>query len=190
MISLAMITGLAIVTAQTRSNPADEVLVARTKKALDATGLSYTPTPSGKNYQLLFDHPDKRKQSVYLAVNPFKPLGMVTVNLYTTVWVGKTEPDPAVVQKMVSSVKKFGTFYLFKGTNDVWAIRFQSKFDATDLPDSPKADDKLVNALKQMIYLVNAVGEEADKELNGAIDNGSSFGFEEQDLALNRTLLR
>lgn len=150
----------------------DDALKAQAKSALDATGLKYTASASGKSHMIVFDHTGNRKQTVYFTQAPSRVSTLVTYSIYTTCWVSTsaTPPDEALMHKVLSKVKKLGTFYLFKDPNNVWAIRFGIKFDATDMKEAPSASDELVKALKDAIYLVNAVGEETDKELNGEKD--------------------
>ena len=63
-----------------------------------------------------------------------------------------------------------GHFYLFKDTKGTWAIRFGAHFDASELRETSQAGDRHVTTLKDLIYFVNAVGEETDKLLNGEKD--------------------
>lgn len=150
---------------------ANAELIAQCKSTLTATGFNFAPTASGKSYSIVFDHPNGRKQTVYLGLVPSKNGGLVTYNLYTQVWFGSAPPDEALMQKILSRTKKIGAFYLFKDAKGAWAIRFAAKFDATDVAKIPKAEDPLVVAFKDTVFFVNAVGEEIDKELNGEGDN-------------------
>jgi hypothetical protein len=145
---------------------------ARLKSALVATGLNYETSPSGLSFTLLFTHPNNRQQRVYIAMAPNKAGGLLTHTIYTTVWVSATTPpDSALMQKVFIQSKKLGEFYLFKDTKGTWALRFGVHFDATGLKDTSEKGDTLSTTLKDLIYLVNAVGEEVDKQLNEDKDN-------------------
>jgi hypothetical protein len=152
---------------QTPSTDAD---AARFKSALSATGLSVATSTSGLSHTIVFDHPTSRKQTVYIGVKPGKVGAISAYVLYTTVWVSKTPPDEALMRKTLGMTKKLGAFYLFKDSKDNWAIRFGTHFDATDLTEESKSGDAQVTRLKDMIYFVNQVGEETDKDLNGDND--------------------
>lgn len=155
----------------TRLSQTDEAAKARLKSALEATGLSYEASPSGLSYTVLFNHPDKRQQKIYLALALTKVGNLFTHLVYTTVWVNAaTPPDAMTMQKVFSQSKKLGQFYLFKDSKDTWALRFGVHFDATGLKDTSEKGDALSTTLKDLIYLVNAVGEETDKQLNGEKD--------------------
>jgi hypothetical protein len=92
--------------------------------------------------------------------------------VYTTVWVNVNSlPDEATMRKVFTQSKKLGSFYLFKDTKGTWAIRFGAHFDATGLKDTSEKGDTLSTTLKDLIYFVNTVGEETDKQLNGDKDN-------------------
>ena len=71
---------------------------------------------------------------------------------------------------MLLQSKKLGHFYLFKDTKGTWALRFGAHFDATGLKDISEKSDTLATTLKDLIFFVNAVGEETDKMLNGEKD--------------------
>lgn len=149
----------------------DEALKAQAKSALDATKLTFSASASGKSYTLVFDNEGNRKQTLYFTQTPNRVSTLVTYNIYTICWASKdAPPDEALMRKVLTKSKKLGVFYLFKDTNNFWSIRFSVRFDATEMKESPTADDPLVKALKDTIYLVNAVGEETDKELNGDKD--------------------
>jgi hypothetical protein len=149
----------------------DDALRAQAKSALEATGLKYGTTETGKNYTIVFDHPNNRRQTVYMNVNPNIIGSIITYNFYIKVWFSKYSPsDEILMRKFLGKTKKLGSFYLFKDSKNTWSIRFSVKFDATDLSATPKSDDTLVKAMKDVIYFVNAVGEETDKELNGKRD--------------------
>ena len=150
---------------------ADDATKARLKSALDATSLRYELSQSGLSFALLFDHPNNRQQKIFVTVAPGKPGGLVTHTIYTTVWVNKdTPPDEATIRKVFTQSKKLGEFYLFKDTKGVWALRFGVHFDATGLKETSEKGDTLSTTLKDLIYFVNAVGEETDKLLNGEKD--------------------
>lgn len=166
-ISAGMIVAFAFLGAVQDSN---DPLQTQAKQALDATGLSYQKTTSGKSYSIVFDHPNNRRQTVYMSVSPSKTNGLVTYTLYTQVWYSEKAPDEELMKKVFTKVKKLGAFYLFKDSKDVWAFRFGVKLDATEMPANPSASDALVTSLKDAIYFANAVGEETDLELNGDKD--------------------
>jgi hypothetical protein len=148
----------------------EEVGKARIKAALDATKFSYIPTSSGLNYSILFDHPNKRQQQVFVSLKPASVGTAQTHFIYTTVWVGTNPPDDALLRSVLLKSKKFGYFYLFKDSKGTWAIRFGAHFDATDIKDMAGTGDPLVKNLKDTIFFVNVVGEETDKEINGEKD--------------------
>ncbi|MBL8087172.1 MAG: hypothetical protein JNM85_03760 [Chthonomonas sp.] len=165
---LGLLTTLSILTSSALQS--DEAVKDQAKKALEATGLKFETTASGKNYSIVFTHPENRQHTVYMSLTPNRPGKLITYNLYTQVWYSKDAPDDALMRKILGRTKKLGAFYLFKDSHDTWTLRYNVKFDATDMPEIPKAEDKLVKALKDCIFFVNAVGEETDKELNGAAD--------------------
>ncbi len=142
----------------------------RLESALRATGLNYSTNASGLSYTLLFDHPGGRKQTIYVSRNTNKVQGILTHTLYTTVWIGRTPPDEALMKRVLSQTEKLGGFYVYKDQNDNWAIRFSVHFDATDLYESSASGDTPVKALRDRILFVNQVGEKTDKELNGNTD--------------------
>ncbi|WP_309716668.1 hypothetical protein [Armatimonas sp.] len=149
----------------------DEAGKARLKSALDATGLKHEASPSGLSYTVLFDHPDKRQQKIFVGTAPTKVGGLLTHLVYTTVWINATAPpDDALLRKVLLQSKKLGQFYLFKDTKGTWALRFGAHFDATGLKDISEKGDTLATTLKDLIFFVNAVGEETDKMLNGEKD--------------------
>jgi hypothetical protein len=147
-----------------------EVGIARLKTAIDATAIKYTPTASGLNYGVLFDHPNKRQQQVYVSIKPATVGTAQTHFIYTTVWAGASAPDDALLRSVLLKPKKFGYFYVYKDSKNTWAIRFGAHFDATELKDTASAEDTLVKNLKDIIFFVNAVGEETDIQVNGAKD--------------------
>jgi hypothetical protein len=145
--------------------------IASLKSAMDATQIPHTTSTSGLSYTILFDHPSNRKQTVFIAVKPGKAGALRVHTLYTTVWINKdAPPDDALMKKYLAQTKKLGTFYLFKDSKGIWAMRFGVNFDATDLKESSASGDRAVVNLKDMIYFVNQVGEETDKEINGDKD--------------------
>lgn len=165
---LPALAALALCVAPPQANDADK---ARLKSALDATGLKYETSSSGMSFTVLFDHPNNRQQKIFVTIAPNKPGGLVTHTIYTTVWANKdTPPEEEIMRKVLSQTKKLGAFYLFKDTKGVWALRFGTHFDATGLKDTSERGDTLSTTLKDLIYFVNAVGEEADKQLNGEKD--------------------
>lgn len=160
----------AIALALTPQNESDAAQ-ARLKSALDATSLSHELSSSGLSYTILFDHPEKRQQKVYVATAVGRAGGLLTHTIYTTVWTNTTAPpDSALMQKVFTQSKKLGQFYLFKDNNGIWSIRFGAHFDATGLKETSEKGDTLSTTLKDLIYFVNAVGEETDKQLNGTKD--------------------
>jgi hypothetical protein len=164
--TLAAVVTLAL-TPQSESDTAQ----ARLKSALDATSLSYELSSSGLSYTILFDHPEKRQQKIYVATAVSRAGGLLTHTIYTTVWThANTPPDSALMQKVFTQSKKLGQFYLFKDNKGTWAIRFSAHFDATGLKDTSEKGDTLSTTLKDLLYFVNAVGEETDKQLNGTKD--------------------
>lgn len=144
-----------------------EIRQTKAKLALDATGLIYQTTASGRSYSIVFDHENKRQRTVFMSNVPNFSNGLVTYNLYTQVWGSDKAPDAELLKKVMTKVKKVGAFYLYKDTNQMWSIRFGARLDATDMPENPKPDDNLVKSLKDFIYLINAVGEETALELKG-----------------------
>ena len=165
---------LAILTASialfSAAQDAAEPIKTKAKLALDATGLNYQNTASGMSYAIVFDHPNNRRQTVIMSKTPNLVNGLVTYTLYTQMWSSKKAPDDELLRKVMTKVKKVGSFYLYKDSQQNWSIRFGARLDATDMPASPKAEDNLVKSLKDMIYFVNAVGEETDLELNPGRD--------------------
>lgn len=146
----------------------DEARTARLRAALDATGLAYETSASGKSFVVRFSHEGGRQQTVFVATKASTPQGLCVHSIYTAVWAKAGEkPDDALVERLVLRAKKLGCFYLFEDDKGVGAIRFGAKFDATDLGAEPKQGDALVQRLKQYIEFVDAVGEETDAELNG-----------------------
>jgi hypothetical protein len=152
--------------------PVDEASeIASLKSALDATQISHVTSASGLSYTVLFNHPGNRQQTVFIAVKPGKAGALRAHTIYTTVWINKdAPPDDTLMKKYLAQTKKLGAFYLFKDSKGVWAIRFVVSFDATDLKESSASGDRAVVNLKDMIYFVNQVGEETDKEINGDKD--------------------
>jgi hypothetical protein len=148
----------------------DDALKAQAKSALEATGLRFDLTESGKSYKIVFNHPGNRTQTVYMSLTPNKVSGLITYNFYTQLWSNANPPDEATMRKILGRTKKLGAFYLFKDSKGIWGLRFNARFDATDLAETPKSDDASVKAIKDLIYFVNTVGEETDKELNGEKD--------------------
>jgi hypothetical protein len=165
----ALAASLFLLAPQTPS-PEETAASERLKSALAATGLNYSTSASGLSYTVVFDNADKRKQTVYVAVKPGK-LETMAHSLYTTVWSGQDAPGEALMRSVLAKSKKLGAYYLFKDTKGTWAIRFSAHFDAMDLKSTSASGEALVTTLKDMLYFVNQVGEETDKELNGTKDN-------------------
>jgi hypothetical protein len=167
----ALLTAILLAVSAPHTAQADDAAKARLRSTLDAMSLKYEASPSGLSYTVLFDHPDKRQQKVYVAIAPNKPGSLLTHTIYTTVWVNTTAaPDEALLRKTLGQSKKLGQFYLFKDSKGTWAIRFGVHFDATDLKDTSEKGDALSTTLKDLIYFVNQVGEDTDKLLNGEND--------------------
>lgn len=162
---------LFLLTPQTPSPPDETATVERLKSALAATGLNYSASASGLSYTVVFDNADKRKQTVYVGVRPGQAGSIHAHILYTTVWSGQDAPGEALMRNVLGRSKKLGAYYLFKDSKNTWAIRFGAHFDATDLKPTSSSGDAPVTTLKDMLYFVNQVGEETDKELNGTKDN-------------------
>ncbi|MCE9557348.1 MAG: hypothetical protein K8R88_00200 [Armatimonadetes bacterium] len=166
--TLALLTILQDGVAKESGNDANS---APTKAAIAATGLSNELSASGLSYKIDFTHPESRKQTVYVTAKPSATIkGLLTTFIYTTVWVSKEAPTSELLLKVLTQTKKIGQFYVFKDSKDVWCIRFGANFNATELKESSTSTDPLVTNLKDTIYFVNQVGEEADKELNGNQD--------------------
>ena len=152
-------------------SPEETAASERLKSALAATGLTFATSTSGLSYTVVFDNADKRKQTVYVAVKPGRSGSIYSHILYTTVWMGTSAPDEALMRNVLGRSKKLGAYYLFKDSKGTWAIRFGAHFDATDLKPTSASGDAPATTLKDMLYFVNQVGEETDKELNGTKDN-------------------
>lgn len=161
---------IALTTSVLGVHQTDTDLAVWAKTALDATGLNYGKTESGKNYTIYFDHPDNRHQMVYMSTKPSTPGGQIMISFYTTFWISKEAPTDEMLLNLMATCKKFGSVYTYKGTNGVWSIRFQVKFNASGLKADLKSDSLLVKHLKDTIYYINAVGEELDKSVNGSKD--------------------
>lgn len=144
-----------------------ETLQTKAKLALDATGLKYQATASGLSYSVIFDNQNNRRRMVLMSKTPNQTNGLVTYTLYTQIWGSDKAPDDALLKKLMTKVKKVGSFYLYKDSKQMWSIRFGVKLDLTDMPASPKAEDVLVKTLKDTFYFINAVGDETDLELKG-----------------------
>lgn len=167
-ISLRLLFALGLSLSVFQDPAADEAPTARLRAALDATGLAYEVSPSGKSFVVRFGHENGRQQTVYVAAKPSKVAGLHVHSVYTTVWATKDQrPDDALVERLMQSSRKLGTFYLFEDSASNVSIRFGAKFDATDLGAEPKQGDLLVQRLKHYVEFVDAVGEEVDAEVNG-----------------------
>lgn len=139
--------------------------------ALQATGLVFQTSASGGSHVLTFDHEGNRQQKVTVLAAPAHAAGATTHFVYTTVWFEpKQAPEAALVRKLFSRTKRFGTFYSVQIKDGGTSIRFGVHFDASALPATPGKDDPLVRQFAELIHFVDAVGEETDRELNGAND--------------------
>lgn len=144
---------------------------ARLKAALDATTFKYNTSSSGKSYTIAFDIQGGRSQTVFITIPPGRTNELVTHRIYTTVWVNTTTaPDDTLLRKIMGKTKKLGAFYIFQDSKGAWGIRFGVNFDATDLKAAATATDTPIKNFKDVIYLVQSVGDEVDKELNGDKD--------------------
>lgn len=144
---------------------------ARLKAALDATAFKYNTSASGKSYTVAFDIQGGRSQTVFVTIPAGRTNELITHRIYTTVWVNTTTaPDDALLRKVMAKTKKLGTFYTFQDSKGAWGIRFGINFDATDLKPTASATDPLIKNFKDVLYLVQSVGDEVDKELNGDKD--------------------
>ncbi len=68
--------------------------------------------------------------------------------------------------KILPLVKKFGSFYIYKDSQNMFSIRFGCHYDSSNLKDELTASSPEVTHLKDMIYFVDAVGFEAEGILN------------------------
>jgi hypothetical protein len=135
-------------------------------KALNATGLTYSLSENKLNVHLLFDHPNKRQRKVYILTTS-ESLGTFTTHLvYTIIDLGKKDLTMDMLKKTVGATKKLGHFYTLKQSDGLMTLRFGAHFNATELSGEPKAGEAGVTHLKDLIYLVNQVGEEAQLDLN------------------------
>lgn len=135
------------------------------KASLTATGLNFSTSKSGLSFTLNFDHPDKSVRVIYLTMAPASILTLKTHIIYTNVWSSKVAPSPALMTKALTMSKKLGFFYIYKDSQNVWAIRFGAHFDTSDLPAAPTNDLPAISRLKDTIYFVNQVGQEAQTAL-------------------------
>ena len=155
----------------TSSAPANNAITIESiQSALTATGLSNELSETKLSFKLVFDHPDSRTQSVFVATKDSVVRNIKTVTIYTSVWVSNEAPKRELLLGLLSESKKAGQYYLFKDSNNNWSIRFGVQFDASHLPNMSNANDPLIATLKDAIYLVNQVGEETDRKLNGTSD--------------------
>lgn len=141
----------------------------RLQRTLQATGLHFETMPSGRSYKLTYDHDKDRQQVVFVGIAANRPLDLVVHSVYTTVWLGETPPDAALMQKVFAKSKKLGSFYLYESERS-WSIRFGASFDASGLADGTLTAEQAKARLQATIEFVNAVGEETDRELNGERD--------------------
>lgn len=147
-----------------QTQPADDGS-ALMNKALTASGFKFTKSASGLSYTVDFDHPEGKTQRVYVAAASGKAGGYPFHSIYGTSWTSKEQPSPKILEWVSSQVKKLGQFYVFKDSQGMWAIRFSVPFDASEFSAEPKADDPGVTRLKDTIYFVDQVADEASKEL-------------------------
>lgn len=156
---------LAASLAQTQPNPAEvEAAKARMEAALKATEFNFIKSPSGLSFRLEFTNGSKN-QVLYVGNSPYGILSMKVHSIYTNVWTSKEKPSDALMLRVSAMTKKLGSFYGFKDSQGIWAIRFGVHYDISDLPDNPDKDMTSIKRLKDMIYFVNQVGQEAEKEL-------------------------
>lgn len=138
------------------------------KAALTATELSFATSQSGLSYTLTFTHKDSPNRTVYVSSAPAGIMSLRPHTIYTNVWSSKEAPSEALANKVFMMSKKLGFFYLYKDTNEVWAIRFGVHYDASGLPAAPSKDLEAVKRLKDIIYFVNQVGQETQTALAGS----------------------
>lgn len=136
-------------------------------KALKATTFTYAKSESGISFMVDFDHKETATRRVYISSTPISTLTFRSHLIYTDIWIGDVPPSNDLVEKVMSSVKKIGHFYLYKDSQDRYAIRFGANFDASTLRSEPKTDEVSVKTLKDTIYFVDQVGEDAQKEIKG-----------------------
>lgn len=158
---------LAASLAQTQpAQPDVEAAKARMEAALKATDLIFSKASSGLSFRLDFTN-DTVKSVIYIGNTPYSLLSYKVHMIYTTVWSSKQRPSDALMQRASSMTKKLGGFYGFKDAQGSYAIRFVVHYDISDLPANPDKDMASIKRLKDMIYFVNQVGQEAQKELAG-----------------------
>jgi len=150
-------------------DPDAKVLGERLLTTLRDTQLHFEKSPSGRSYKLVYEHEHGRKQTVFVATEPNRPLSLVVHNVYTSVWVGDEPPTPEVQLAVFAKAKKTGSFYLFESERR-WSLRFGASFDATGLGNGSLTPAQAAERLKATIEFVNEVGEEVDRELNGERD--------------------
>lgn len=155
---------ITLVAAQTAKPDAGVILM---DKALKATTFTYAKSESGISFMVDFEHKTTATRRVYVSSTPVAALNFQSHLIYTDIWVGDVPPSNDLVEKAMSSVKKIGHFYLFKDSKDRYAIRFGANFDASTLRSEPKTDEAAVKALKDTIYFVDQVGEDAQKDILG-----------------------
>ncbi|MEQ1821182.1 MAG: hypothetical protein ABL949_01605 [Fimbriimonadaceae bacterium] len=160
-------TGLLALTALTSAlhmqvDEAKAKVEAKVMAALTATKLNFTKSESGLSFVGEFDHLNGRKRRIYIATGATTLQNIQSHVVYTTVLVcGKTPPSEKQLLLTASSARKLGAFYLYKDKADVYAIRFSAHFDSALLSPNPSSTDPTVENLKDLIYFVNQVGEEA-----------------------------
>jgi hypothetical protein len=164
MIALAAITlGLAPKQQTAEAKAKSEALMSA---ALTATELKFRKSASGLSFIVDFDHPNNRKRQIMVNVtsDPIEPIKGQYI--YTSVIVtGTTPPTEKQLLKTLPVTKKLGNFYVYKDSKNTYVIRFGVHFDAGTLSATPGKDDASVIALKDTIYFVNQVGEEAALDL-------------------------
>lgn len=143
------------------------------ESVLKATGLNYSVSKNGKNYQLIFDHKNNRKQTVFVTQDATKFGTMLSFSVYTNFWVGTTnDPSREFVEEILLDRKKYGHAYFRKNSADEkWSGWFGWNFIITEIPTELSAEDPKVKELKDTLYYINQVGEEMDLKFGGSLDH-------------------
>lgn len=149
-----------------QTQPDAEAGKARLEAALKATELNFSKSTSGISFRLEFTS-EAKNRIVFAANEPYGILSSQIHAVYTTVWTSKEKPSDALMLKVATMARKLGGFYGFKDAQGSYAIRFGVHYDISDLPANPNKDMASIKRLKDMIYFVNQVGQEAEKELAG-----------------------
>ena len=144
--------------------PAMQAAIARFASAVQATGLSYEKSSSGRSYVVQFDHRGRRR-AVYLGLRPNDTSGLLVHSIYTVVWSGAQAPDAATMRKVFTTHRKLGAYYLYQDAKGPCEVRFAAWFDATDLGPETKAGDATAKRLRTLIEFVDSVGAETAQEL-------------------------